>query len=121
MKNNEESLLSNPLYKEVYEKTEKPNLGTFYMDYASYFNAMTALEGTDYPLTLKKGFDMAMMMATSAEDEGLKILAKVVYKGDINLNDLEPSRSIFLLTADMERSLQKSNHVENPGIHATGP
>jgi hypothetical protein len=90
MKNNEESLLSHELFKKVYEKTKKPNLGTFYLDYENYFDLIAQLEGSEYPMKLKEDFDLAIMMGVYAMNEGMMMLGYPEYNKDLDIPFHEP-------------------------------
>ncbi|MFC1599850.1 DUF3352 domain-containing protein [Patescibacteria group bacterium] len=91
MHNNEESLLSNDMYKKAYEKMQSPNLGTFYLNYENYFDFIATLEDTNvYPMKLKEDFDLAIMMGVFAENEGIKMLVTPTYSGDFNIPFHEP-------------------------------
>lgn len=90
MKNNEESLLSHEMYKKVYEKTKKPNLGTFYLDYENYFDLIAQLQGEEYPMQLKEDFDLAIMMGIYAMNEGVMMLGVPEYGEPLDIPFHEP-------------------------------
>lgn len=91
MKNNEESLLSNEMFKKAYEKMQKPYIASFYINYENYFEFITTLEETEvYPVKLKENFDLAILMAIYAENDGFKLISLPAYSGEFNIEYHEP-------------------------------
>jgi len=91
MHNNEESLLSNDLFKKSYEKLPSPNLASIYLNYENYFDFIAQIEDTQvYPVKLKEDFDLAIMMGLYAENEGFKMLSVPIYSGNFDIPFHEP-------------------------------
>jgi len=88
MNNNEESLLSNPLYKEANANLAKPDFANFYINYEHYFDLITQLQEEEYPLKIKEDLKMAIAVSLYAEEEGVRMLTSPAFEGDFNFRDL---------------------------------
>ncbi len=91
MKNNEDSLLSNEMFKKAYEKLQQPYIANLYLNYENYFDLIASLDDAQaYPLMLKEDFDLSIIMAIYAENDGLKMVALPAYSGKFNIEYHEP-------------------------------
>lgn len=91
MKNSEESLLSNEMFKKAYEKLQQPYIANLYLNYENYFDLIASLDDTQvYPLMMKEGFDLSIIMAIYAENDGFKMVVLPAYTGKFNIEYHEP-------------------------------
>ncbi len=87
MNNNEESILSNELYKEAIKDLPQQNFADFYINYENYFELINQLQKEDYPLKLNQELKMSVAIALYAEDEGVRMLTNTANKGKLNFRD----------------------------------
>jgi hypothetical protein len=123
MNNNEESILSNELYKEAIKGLPQQNFADFYINYENYFELINQLQEEDYPLKLNQDLKMAIAMGLYAEDEGVRMLSNAVNKGKINFRDFTfhepylfrgiPGENLIMYTEvyDIKKIIEKSLEV----------